>query len=145
MTDRAPDPCEGREPRRHETRFLVREEDIDPLGHVNNLVYARWVQDVASDHWRTAADPALVDEIAWVMTRHEIDYERPAHLGDQITARTWVGSATPVRFERHVEILDAEGRRLARSRTVWTPIDRRTGRIVRLDLSAHEPFYEPPG
>ena len=91
---------------------------------------------------RAVADPELVDTIAWVLTRHEIDYKRPAFLGDEITIRTWVGSATPVRFERHVEIADAEGRVLVKSRTLWSPVDRETSRLKRLDVGAHEPFYE---
>ena len=31
--------------------------DIDTLGHVNNIVYLRWVQDVAAAHWFAAAPP----------------------------------------------------------------------------------------
>ncbi|MCG8467752.1 MAG: acyl-CoA thioesterase [Gemmatimonadetes bacterium] len=137
------DPFAGRQARRHEKRFRVLEEDIDHLGHVNNVVYVGWVQEVAGEHWRTTADPELADRVAWVLTRHEIDYKRPAHLGDEVIARTWVGEASPVRFERHVEILDRDDRLLARSRTIWCPIDRDTGRVTRLDASAHDPFYEP--
>lgn len=132
----------GREPRRFERRIVVTDEHLDELGHVNNVVYVGWIQDIAGQHWRTAADPELVETIAWVLSRHEIDYRRPAYEGDELVIRTWVGHATPVRFERHVEILDADERVLVRSRTEWAPIDRGTGRLVRLDLSAHDPFYE---
>ncbi len=142
MTPNRKDPYAGREPRRHEKRFLVMEEDIDGLGHVNNVVYVKWIQEIAGEHWRLAADPEVASRIAWVVSRHEIDYKRPAHLGDEVTVRTWVGSATPVRFERHVEIVDTEDRILVRSRTLWSPIDRSSRRLVRLDLSTHEPFYE---
>ena len=141
MSPERSDPFEGREPRRYEKRFLVTEDDIDGLGHVNNVVYVDWIQQVAGEHWRSAADPELRGRIAWVVSRHEIDYKRPAHEGDEVTARTWVGTASPVRFERHVEILDAEGRTLVRARTIWCPVDRESGRLIRLDLSAHEPFY----
>jgi len=37
--------------------ITVGEGDIDSLGHVNNVVYVRWVQDVAVAHWRHEALP----------------------------------------------------------------------------------------
>ncbi|MDX1577268.1 MAG: acyl-CoA thioesterase [Gemmatimonadota bacterium] len=142
MTPSRDDRFEGREPRRYEMRFLVTEDDIDGLGHVNNVVYVDWIQRVAGEHWRAAADPELRERVAWVVSRHEIDYKRPAYAGEEVTVRTWVGSTTGVRFERHVEIVDAAERTLVRARTIWSPLDRETGRLMRLDASAHEPFYD---
>ena len=54
----------------------ARAEDIDELGHVNNAVWVRWIQDVATAHWQAVADPAHVDAYIWVVIRHEIDYLR---------------------------------------------------------------------
>ena len=68
----------------HEITVEVAPEDIDELGHVNNIVYLRWIQDVATAHWRAAAPPDAVDAIAWVVRRHEIDYRHPALPGDRI-------------------------------------------------------------
>lgn len=107
--------------------------DIDELGHVNNVVYLRWVQDAATAHWRAAATPTQQAAIAWVALRHEIDYKHPAMPGDAIVASTWVGSAESVRFERFVEILRATDRKLlAQARTLWCPISRATGRVTRV-------------
>jgi len=71
-----------------ELSLAIRPEDIDELNHVNNVVYLRWVQDVATAHWRVLATPAEQKEVAWVAVRHEIDYLRPAVPGDAIIART---------------------------------------------------------
>lgn len=107
--------------------------DIDELGHVNNVVYLRWVQDAATAHWRAAATAEQQEAVAWVALRHEIDYKHPAMPGDTIVASTWVGSADSVRFERFVEILRANDRKLlARARTLWCPISRATGRVTRV-------------
>lgn len=107
--------------------------DIDELGHVNNVVYLRWVQDAATAHWRAAATKEQQEAIAWVALRHEIDYKHPAMPGDAIVASTWVGSAESVRFERLVEILRANDRKLlAHARTLWCPISRATGRVTRV-------------
>jgi acyl-CoA thioester hydrolase len=98
--------------------------DIDELGHVNNVTYLRWVQEVAVAHWTTTAPPAEQSRLFWIVLRHEIDYLHAAHLDDAIVARTWVGAASRVRFERHTEILRTDdGRVLARARTLWCPID----------------------
>ena len=84
-------------------------------------------------HWQAAATPDQLAALAWVALRHEIDYKHPALPTDGIIASTWVGTAEAVRFERHVEILRAADRKvLARSRTLWCPISRESGRITRV-------------
>lgn len=116
-------------------------DDIDALGHVNNVVYLRWVQDVAIAHWSTAATPEQQAEVAWVAVRHEIDYKHPALPGDAILARTWVGTADSHRFERHTEIVrEGDGKLLAQARTVWCPINRATGRLARVSDSIRARF-----
>ena len=78
------------EPTRFERTFIVADGDIDALGHVNNVVYLQWVQDVAVSHWQQAATPEQQRETVWVAIRHEIDYAAPAFARDEIVARTWV-------------------------------------------------------
>ncbi len=126
---------------RFEHPVEVSPADFDELGHVNNVVYLRWVQDIAIAHWRAAATPEQQESIAWVALRHEIDYKHPALPGDGILASTWVGSAEAVRFERFVEILRTSDRRvLAQSRTLWCPISRGTGRITRVGEDVRRVF-----
>ncbi len=128
--------------RTHELALHVREEDIDGLGHVNNVVYLSWIQDVATDHWMRVASPEQIADTVWVVVRHEIDYERPAHLGDEIIARTWVGEATPTTWGRHTEIVrKADGQVLARARSVYCPLNARSMRPRRLDAALQEPFH----
>jgi len=114
---------------RFEIDIAVEPADIDPLGHVNNVVYLRWVQDAAVAHWRAAASAEDQEALLWVVVRHEIDYKRPAFLDDEILARTWVGTATQRAFDRHTELLRRKDMRvLAQVRTVWCPIDAKTGK-----------------
>jgi acyl-CoA thioester hydrolase len=116
-------------PEAFELPILVEPADIDELGHVNNVTYLRWVQDAAVAHWRARAPAADQARLFWVVVRHEIDYKQPAYLGDGIIARTWVGAASRIKFERHTEVLRASDRRLlARALTLWCPIDAQTGR-----------------
>ena len=94
--------------------IAVEPADIDGLGHVNNVVYVRWVQDVAVAHWRAVASAADQKKLLWIVVRHEIDYKQAAYLGDRVLARTWIGVATRIKFERHTELLRANDGRCAR-------------------------------
>ncbi|HYK82102.1 MAG TPA: acyl-CoA thioesterase [Gemmatimonadales bacterium] len=127
---------------RYECVFPVEPSDIDDRGHVNNVVYLRWVQDVAAAHWQATVTPEERAELAWVVLHHEIDYRHPAVLGDQVIACTWVGPVTAARFERHTEILRASDRRvLARARSLWCPVHAGTGRPRRIDPALNDRFY----
>lgn len=134
------------EPFRFELHFSVRPEDIDSLGHVNNVVYIQWVQDVATAHWQGAAREDHLAKVFWVLARHEIDYKVSAMPGDDIIARTWVGEPDGIRFPRHVELIRADdGKLLARSLTLWCPVDAKSLRILRPPPEGlQEGFYAPP-
>lgn len=119
----------------------VRPEDLDAQQHVNNVVYVAWVQDVAVGHWEARTDAATRAEVGWALLRHELDYHRAAVLGDTIVARTAVGPLSGLQFERWVEIRrEADEALLVRSRTLWCPIDLRTGRPRRLSRELQQVF-----
>ena len=141
MTDPASDVPPADTTGRFTLSLDVSPDDIDDLGHVNNVVYLRWVQDVAIAHWLAASTEAQQRELAWVALRHEIDYRHPARPGDAIVAETWVGAAEAVRFERFVEIRRASDRRLlAQARTIWCPISRASGRPTRVSDEVRRAF-----
>lgn len=127
-----------------ELRLVVHPGDIDQLGHVNNVVYLRWVQEAAVAHWRAAAEPADQAALAWVVVRHEIDYLRAAQPDDAILARTWVGAVVGRDFERHTEIRRARDHKvLARARTLWCPVDPATGRRAEPSAAVRARFSVP--
>ena len=116
-------------------------EDIDGQNHVNNAVYLRWVQEVATAHWQAIASNDVQENIGWVVLRHEIDYKAPACPGDDVMLRTWVGKATRLIFERFTEIFrSSDGQLLSKARTLWCPINPKTGRPVRVPLEVREQF-----
>ncbi len=128
---------------RYEMRLAVQADDIDMLGHVNNVVYLRWVQDIAIAHWNAATTDEQRAELIWVVVRHEIDYKHAARLGDDIVVRTWVGIATRNSFERHTEIHRAGGPVLARARTLWVPLDPSTGKVKQPSAAVRARFSIP--
>jgi len=130
--------------------IAVQRADIDQQNHVNNIVYLRWVQEVATAHWEAAAPATTRDTIGWVVLRHEIDYKTPASLGDEVVLRTWVGEATRITFERFTEIrrLAVGGQKseaggetlLAQARTLWVPINPETGKPTRVPAEVRARF-----
>jgi acyl-CoA thioester hydrolase len=119
----------------------VQPADIDGQNHVNNTVYLRWVQDVATAHWKSLASVDAREAIGWVVLRHEIDYKMPGNLGDEILLRTWVGGASRLKFERFTEIRRKnDNKLLAQARTVWVPIDLQTGKPTRVSADVRARF-----
>lgn len=113
--------------------------DIDQMGHVNNTVYLRWVQDVATAHWQAIAPVDMQALWLWIVLRHEIDYLKSAMPGDSLQAHTWVGKADGARFDRFVDIRRGDVL-LARARTVWCLIDAATMRPRRIPAEVVETF-----
>jgi acyl-CoA thioester hydrolase len=121
--------------------ITVQSADIDALGHVNNVVYLRWMQEAAAAHWEAAAAAELRGLVSWVVVRHEIDYKAPAFDGERLVARTWVGEPAGATWERFIEIRHSQGDRLlVRGRSVYAALDRSTGRPRRVDTQLREPF-----
>lgn len=122
----------------------VQASDLDELAHVNNVVYLQWVQEIATAHWNAIAPPEDRETLAWVARRHEIDYLSPALLAEAIILRTWVGAAKGLIFERFTEIRRAaDGQVLARARTEWVPIERKSGRPRRVSAEVRALFSTP--
>ena len=116
-------------------------EHIDELGHVNNAVWVQWIQTVATSHWYAAAPEQYRDAYVWVVIRHEIDYLRPALVGDQVAGRTWVGEAPKgARFDRFMEFTGPAGKVLVKARTTWAMLDKASGRPQRITPEIVAPF-----
>ena len=124
-----------------ELPIQVQPADIDGLGHVNNVVYLRWMQEAAAAHWDAAAGPALRAAVVWVVVRHEIDYKAPGFAGERLVARTWVGEVHGATWERFIEIhRTGDDKLLARGRSVYAAIDRSSGRPRRVDAALRTAF-----
>ncbi len=129
-------------PQKFSHSFVVRPDEIDEQGHVNNVVYLQWIQDVAVAHWNSRAPEELRQKFGWWVSRHEIDYKRQAFAGEKITATTWVDGWKAVTCERYTEITRGgeEGELLVKSRTVWAMIDRQTTKPARITSEITERF-----
>jgi len=106
--------------------------DIDANGHVNNIVYVQWMQEVAIAHSDAVGCSAATSAAGatWVARSHHIDYLRPAYAGDRILVQTWLIAATrkSSSSRRYRIVRDSDGTVLARGETLWVFIDTQTGR-----------------
>ena len=124
-----------------ELPLRVEPADVDELGHVNNVVYVRWIQDVAAAHWLSLTTREARARTAWVVLRHEIDYKSPAREGEAVVARTHAQVASAATCERHTQIVRAgDSLLLAQARTLWCAVDPATGRARRIPPEIRELF-----
>jgi acyl-CoA thioester hydrolase len=122
-----------------EMRFVARRDDIDIMGHVNNAVWVRWMEAIATAHWQALAPVQAQADYAWVVTRHEIDYRGNVREGETVIARTQVGGLPRgARFDRLVEFSREDGAPKVAARTTWAMVDIKTQRLMRVpaDLAA---------
>jgi len=113
-------------------RFAVPPDAIDMQGHVSNLAYVGWMQDVAIEHSATVGWPMsryLALGAGWVVRSHFIEYLRPAFADELLSSHTWVPRfdqrTTP---RRYLFVRDADRAVLAKAETVWVFVDLATGR-----------------
>lgn len=114
---------------RHE--FTVLPASVDENGHVNNVEYVKWMQDVAVMHSDSVGCTAATKEIGatWVARSHRIEYLRPAFAGDRVVALTWVCNFRKVRSSRRYKFLrSTDDTVLAEGETDWVFVDTKTGR-----------------
>jgi acyl-CoA thioester hydrolase len=130
------------EPPVFEMALTALPEHIDILGHVNNAVWIHWMEQVAVAHWEKVAAPEHQEAYFWVVVRHEVDYLRPAHEGDRITARTWAEPPQGAKSVRAMEFLGNDGRPCVRCRTQWAIIDKAVGRPIRVPAEVIAPFLD---
>jgi acyl-CoA thioester hydrolase len=120
----------------YEHSLVVAPEEIDRLGHVNNLTYLAWLQQAAIEHssaqgW--TGERYAQSGFAWVVRSHQIKYLQPAFVGQQIVVRTWVAEMKKVASTRRYKVLRANDQALlASAATEWAFIDTQSGTLRRI-------------
>lgn len=102
---------------------------IDENGHVNNVTYVQWMQDIAVEHYSSIGGiEAQGPDATWVVREHKIEYLLPAFAGEEIEIRTWVENIRRVRsLRKHEFVRKADGKTLVKGETDWVFVDVKTG------------------
>ncbi|MDL2339880.1 MAG: thioesterase family protein [Pseudomonadota bacterium] len=105
--------------------------DIDHMGHVNNSVYLKWVQDAVVRFWETVAPADAVTRHLWVALQHQITYRRPAFLDDLVVADVVAESVAGAKAMFTTVIMRGEDV-LAEVKSTWCCLDSVSHRPARL-------------
>lgn len=134
--------------RQYTRRFRVRHYELDSFNHVNNAVYANYMQEAAIEASTEAGySPAWYREhgTGWVIRQLSIRYHLPAAYGDELMVTTWVSDMRRVTSNREYNMTRAsDGAQLARARANWVYIDLKTGQPVRIPKEFERDF-DPSG
>jgi acyl-CoA thioester hydrolase len=122
---------------------VVKERDVDLLGHVNNAVWVRYVVSLAEAH----AEALGLDFHTmrrqggiWIVRRHDVLYHANVPLGAEIQEATWVSTMRAALSKRHARFEDGAGRLLVESTTEWAYVDATTLRPRRVPPNVRERF-----
>jgi acyl-CoA thioester hydrolase len=121
----------------YEHRVTVQPGDIDGQGHVNNLVYLKWLQDAAVAHsdqngWSAQRYHEL--GVGWVVRSHWIEYLNPAFQNDAVVVTTWIAEMKMTQALRKYRVVrTADQAVLAVAQTNWVFMDMQSKRPRRID------------
>ena len=116
--------------------ITVRPDDTDRLGHANNVVYVRWLEDVSWAHIDSLGMTWALHEQtgkAMAITRTEVDYLMAANAGDELVLGTWLTDWDGrFRSARQFQLIrPADGRTLLRALSNHACVDLRSQRPSR--------------
>lgn len=124
----------------------VQPEHIDVLGHVNNVVYIQWMQDVAAAHIETLGlglAQYLELKHAMVAVEHHVQYRKAALEGEHIILRTWLDDINALySFRQYAFYRPKDQSVLFMGNTKWACIEIETGRPKRMSPSFTQ-AYQP--
>ena len=125
----------------------VKPEHIDILGHVNNVVYIQWMQDVALAHIEQLGlglTQYLELKHAMVAVEHHVQYRKAAIEGDELILRTWLDHIDALYSYRKYAFYRPKDQRVLFVRnTKWACIEIATGRPKRMSpsfIQAYQPI-----
>jgi len=109
--------------------YKIPKSAIDENGHVNNVAYVQWMQNIAVEHYSSIGGViAQGPDATWVVREHKIEYLLPAFAEEEIEIKTWVENVRRVRSLRKYEFVrKSDGKVLVRGETDWVFVDVKTG------------------
>ena len=115
---------------------------IDENGHVNNITYVQWMQDIAVEHYASIGGVAAQGpDATWVVREHKIEYFLPAFENEEIEIKTWVEDIRRVRSLRKYEFTRKnDGKVLVKGETDWVFVDAKTGRPLAIPKEVEDIF-----
>lgn len=121
----------------------VAARDIDLLGHVNNVVWVRYVVELAAAHAEAlGVGFEATRELGgiWIVRRHDVLYHANVSGGATIRESTWVSSLRGALSLRHARFESEAGVLLVEADTEWAYVDATTLKPRRVPAGLRERF-----
>lgn len=119
-----------------ETTITVVGDHLDLLGHVNNVVYLQWAEQVAWQHSQLLGiglDEFKALDAAMVARTHELNYLAACFTGEQILLRTWLSDMDGLSMYRQYEFVRQSDQKVVfKGFTRWVCIKLSSGRPMRM-------------
>ena len=122
--------------------IAIEPADIDHMGHVNNSVYLKWVQDAVVDYWQSVAPADAVATHLWVALKHEISYLKPTFLADNVVAEVIAEKVEGARAYFTTVVRRGQDV-LSEVKSTWCCLDAASMRPVRLARDVISRFLPP--
>lgn len=127
----------------YEKEIDVRFRDFDLMGHVNNAVYATYLEQARVEYIEDVVQEPLMDTGAVVADLH-LDFERPIDRGDSVTVAVRAGelgtSSIPLKYEIRVD-----GEVAATGETLMVTFDQEAGEPTPIPDSWRERIQKHEG
>lgn len=112
----------------YETTVPVRFQDLDAMGHVNNAVYATYLEE-ARTRYLSAVFGVDMADISTVLAHLELDFRSPLVEEDSVTVGIGTGDVGETSYTFHYELAGGDGT-VATGETVQVWVDPETGSAV---------------
>ncbi|MEZ3115840.1 acyl-CoA thioesterase [Halobaculum sp. MBLA0147] len=105
-----------------ETTVAVRYRDLDPMGHVNNAVYATLFEEARNAFFREVVGTELAETDA-VLASLSVEFHAPVDGTDPVPVAVWVPTLGETSCTFGYEVRTADGDRAATGETVLVTLD----------------------
>ena len=133
----------------YDLHITVEDRHIDRLGHVNNVIYVQWMQNIAEQHIEQLGlglKEYQALKHAMVAVEHHVQYRKAAFKDDQLIMRTWLNDLNALYSYRQYAIYRAKDQQVVfTGSTKWACIELATSRPKRMSPSftqAYQPLSE---
>jgi len=97
--------------------------DIDAMGHLNNVVYLRYLEWARQKYWLTMRGSSDFRDIDFVVARTEIDYRSSVSMGEVLEIDVRVSRMGNSSFDFSYAVRGGDGRLVAEAKTTQVSFD----------------------
>lgn len=115
-----------------EIPIQVRWRDLDAFAHVNNAVFATYLEIARTEFWRKHFAIGETVDFPFFLVRLEVDFRRPLGLGADTRVGVRVGTIGGSSFSLEY-LVEADGVAVAEATTTQVIVDKKSGRPVRME------------